>query len=203
MRHERLVALLLIGLPVVAPAKTKKSDVSAVFRNATYVYVESPDGDLYRPGLYPADREAIADVQDALRDWNRYALTTRRDQAELVFVVRKGRIANGTLGGNVSLGQPFPPGQTPRGPGQTGPTGGAAQTGPAGGTGIEAGAEAGPPDDMLRVYTLNPDGKLSAIVWDRSMTDGLDEPQLMLFRQLKAAVDKAYPNTTASQPSKP
>ena len=203
MRHRILVALLLLALPVSAPAKTKKSDVPAVFRNATYVYVESPDGDLYRPGLYPADRQAIADVQDALRNWNRYTLTTRRDQAELVFVVRKGRIANGTIGGTVSSGQPLPPNQTPRAPGQTGPAGGPGQTWPGAGAGLEAGAEVGSDDDMLRVFTLSTEGKLQAMVWNRTLTDGLDEPQLVLFEQLKAAVEKAYPSTTASQPSKP
>jgi len=199
MRHEKFVALLLVALPSVAVAKTKKSDVSAVFRNATYVYVESMDGDLYRPGLYPADRQAIADVQDALRDWKRYTLTMRRDQAELVFVVRKGRAASGRIGGPIPMGQPLPPTQMPgHGPGQTG-------SGPAGSGagGIETGAEAGPDDDMLRVYTLSTEGKLGAMVWNRTLTDGLDEPQLVLFEQLKAAVDKAYPSTTASQPSKP
>ncbi|MGB6691372.1 MAG: hypothetical protein WBE76_26355 [Terracidiphilus sp.] len=203
MRHKKFVALLLVVLPAAAPAKTKKTDVPAVFRNATYVYVESPEGDLYRPGLYPADREAIADVQDALRDWNRYALTARRDQAELIFVVRKGRIASGRIGGDISMGQPLPPTQAPgHGPGQTGP--GQTGSGPAGsGAGIETGVDVGPEDDMLRVYTLSTEGKLQAIVWDRTLTDGLDEPQLILFKQLKAAVDKAYPSTTASQPSKP
>jgi hypothetical protein len=208
MRLGNSVALLLVALPAVAPAKTKKSDVPAVFRNATYVYVESPDGDLYRPGVYPEDREAIADVQDALRGWNRYTLTTRRDQAELVFVVRKGRVANGRIGGSIPVGQPLPPAQTPaRMPGQTGPGqagNGPAGTGPAiGGPSLETGVEAGSDDDNLRVYTLSTEGKLQAIVWNRSQTDGLDEPQLILFAQLRAAVDKAYPSTTASQPSKP
>jgi hypothetical protein len=203
MKHEKVVAMLMAILPSVALAKTKKPDVPAVFRNATYVYVESPDGDLYRPGLYPADRQAIADVQDALRDWSRYTLTTQRDQAELVFVVRKGRIANGRIGGPVSSSQPLPPNQSPRGSGQTGPAGGPGQTWPGAGAGVETGVEVGPEDDMLRVYMLNPDGKLSTIVWNRTMTDGLDEPQLVLFEQLKAAVNKAYPSTTASQPSKP
>jgi len=191
MRPKITIALLLLALPLAASAKNKKPDVSALFANATYVYVESPDGDLYQPGLYPADRQAIADLQDALRDWNRYKLTSRRDEAELIFVVRKGRLANGRLGGGIGIPQPLPPGQTPRsGPGQTG-----------GGPGVETGAEAGPEDDLLRVYTLGPDRKLGILIWNRSQTDGLEEPRLLLFQQLKSAVEKAYPG--ASNLSRP
>ncbi len=187
------MALLLAALPTMAFAKNKKPDVAAVFANATYVYVESSDGGLYQPGLDPGDRQAIADVQDALRDWNRYKLTSQRDQAELIFVVRKGRLANERIGGGQNpVPQPLPPGQSPRGPGQTGA-----------GAEVEAGAEVGPEEDMLRVYALDANHKLMGPVWNRTQADGLEEPQLLLFKQLKAAVEKAYPGTTASQPSKP
>jgi len=198
MRPKIAIALLLLAMPAAVSAKSKKPEVSAVFANATYVYVESPDGSLYQPGLYRGDRQAIADVQDALRDWNRYKLTSQRDQAELIFVVRKGRIANGRIGGGVGVPQPLPPGQIPHGPGQAG-----GDSGPAGGPGLEAGAEAGPEDDMLRVYTLDPDHKLMGPIWNRTQTDGLEAPRLLLFQQLESAVEKAYPSATASQPSKP
>jgi hypothetical protein len=194
MRVERAVALLLLVLPIAALGKNKKNDLPAVFGNATYVYVESEDGDALKPGLYPDDRRAIADVQDALHDWNRYKLTMRRSQAELVLVVRKGRIANGRIGVNVPGGAPLPSGQAPgqgpgHGPGSAG-----------GGPGVGVGAEAGPEDDMLRVYTLDPDGKLIGPIWNRSEPEGLAAPQLGLFRQLKSAVERAYP---ASAPPKP
>jgi hypothetical protein len=193
MKPDKVAALLLALLPAFALAKPKKTDVPAIFRIATYVYVESSDGGEMRPGLYPADRNAIADVEDALRDWNRYTLTTRRDQAELVIVVRKGRLASGQLSGRVPVGQPLPSNQAPgHGPGSAG-----------NGTGLGTEAEVGPEDDMLQVYLLDPDGKLVGPIWNRTLTDGLDEPQLPLFQQLKSAVERAYPPTTASQPSKP
>lgn len=198
MIRKKAIALILVALPLAASAKNKKPEVSAVFANATYVYVESPDGDLYRPGLDPGDRQAIANVQDALRDWNRYKLTPQRNEAELIFVVRKGRIASGRIGGGIGVPQPLPPGQTPHGPVQ-----GGGDAGPAGGPGFEAGAEAGPEDDMLRVYTLDPGHKLMGPIWNRTETDGLEAPRLLLFQQLKSAVEKAYPSTSASQPSKP
>src|SRR5579863_3930160 len=95
MRPLKTIALLLVLVPAVslAPkvslAREKKPNVSAVFRNATFVYVESPEGDIYRPGLYPPDRQAIGDVEDALREWNRYKLTTRRADADIVVVVQR------------------------------------------------------------------------------------------------------------------
>lgn len=205
MRPRLVIPLLLLLVSSALYAKDKKPQVPAAFRNATYVYVESPDGDELRPGLYPGDREAIGDVEDALRDWKRYTLTTRRSEAELVIVVRKGRVANARVG-VIAAGQSYPPNQTPnRGPSSgpgSGPGSGPA-SGPASGPGVGVGAQAGPEDDMLRVYMLSPDNKLEGPIWDRSMTDGLDAPQLPLFKQLKAAVEKAYPPTTASQKTKP
>ena len=193
MRLEKAIALLLLALPGVALAKNKKNDLPAVFGTATYVYVESEDGDALKPGLYPDDRRAIADVEDALHNWRRYTLTMRRSQAELVLVVRKGRLANGRVGGNLPIGTPLPPSQAPgHGPG-SGP-------GSGGGPGVGYGAEAGPDDDMLRVYMLNPDGQLVGPIWNRSQTDGLDAPQVALLQQLKAAVERAYP---AAAPTKP
>jgi hypothetical protein len=193
MNLHKAAALLLVLLPTVALAKTKKPEVPAVFGNARFVYVESPDGDLFKPGVYPEDRTAISDVQDALRDWNRYVLTTHREEAELVFVVRKGRLASGQLHGGVQIGQPLPPGQMPgHGPGQSGS-----------GDSVGTRAEVGPEDDMLEVYMLNPEGKLTGPIWNRSQTDGLNAPQLQLLRQLRDAVERAYPATTAGKQSKP
>lgn len=192
MRPAKTAALLLLLVPAFAIAKNKKPDVAAIFGTARYVYVEAQDGDLLNPRLYPADRQAVGDVEDAMRAWNRYKVTALRDQAEILIVVRKGRLANGRIAGQV--GQPLPPGQ---GPSQS------SGRGPGIGTGIDTSAEVGPEDDLLRVYLLNPDGNRVGPIWDRSLTDGLDAPQLLLVRQLKDAVEKAYPQTAASQPAKP
>lgn len=77
------------------------------------------------------------------------------------------------------------------------------------GTSAEIGArgEAGPSDDLLRVYLVGTDGHRGALLWSREMRDGLDAPQALLVRQLRQAVDKAYPPQTAAQqppaPKKP
>lgn len=184
MKSFCLVALALVGIPVLVPAQhRKKPTTPAIFANARYVYVETLDGDAYTPGLYPGDRQAIADVQDALRDWGRYMLTTDRSMAELVFIVRKGRVASARVGGSTGpggnsgpMGSPFP------GQGRTG-------SGPS--TSIDT--ETGPADDLLDIHLMGTDGKLGAAVWTRTMTDGLEPPRVALIRMLRTAVEKDYP----------
>jgi hypothetical protein len=185
--------LILVALGLnLAQSKPKKPDVPAVFQNAKYVYVQAADGDILKPGLFPEDRQAISDVQDSLRQWNRYAIALSPSQADLVFVIRKGRAAAAQAHVGISDGSRSQPGPA-QAPGQF----------PTQGRGTEAGvrSEVGEPDDMLRVYIPN-EGKLTSIVWDRTMEGGLDAPSVQLVRQLKAAVEKAYPPsaTTTKKP---
>jgi hypothetical protein len=196
MSRYKAVALLLILIPALAVAQQKgkkHDDVPAVFQYAQFVYVEAVDGDALKPGLYPADRQAISDVEDSLRDWNRYSLATRRKDAEVVLVVRKGRLASTQAHAGVSVGTRAPGGGNPnssRAPGQAG------QSGDGDGVGFGAGAEGevGPESDMLRVYLVNSDGKLTGPVWTREIQDGLDAPPVTLMQQLRAAVERAYPS---------
>jgi hypothetical protein len=190
MKFASRLALVLLLLPALLPAQSnKKKSVSGAFNNARYAWVESMDGDAFKPSLLPEDRQAISDVEDALRTWNRYALTARRSEAELVFIVRKGRVATGKLG--VGIGSP-PLGP---GPGQRSPAG----TG-GGGQGASVGGEVGPPDDILEVHMVNTDGSLGTILWQRTFPDGLDAPQVTLIAQLRKAVEKDYPQTSAAKP---
>jgi hypothetical protein len=175
-----MVGLLL--LPALAPAQSKKKDkksVPAVFANARYVYVQAEDGDVFNPRLLPEDREAISNVYGALRDWGRYILTPSPDGAELVFLVRKGRVASATIGGTVGPANP-PPNGSPR-------------QNPVGGRGIMTGGEVGPPDDLLEVRMTEPDGGLSSPIWEHSMTEGLDAPDVPLLKMLRDAVERDYP----------
>jgi hypothetical protein len=167
---------------VSVEAKPKKQTVPpALFSKARYVYVEATDGDAFTPGLLPEDRQAIFDVQDGLRRWNRYALTERRSQADLVFVVRKGRIASADAHVGISVGNH--PANSGVSPGNT-----SQQENNAG-----AGVEVGPPDDLLDIYTLDPQGRLSGPIWMKSEADGLRSPGLPLFTEIESAVDSAYP----------
>lgn len=199
----KLVTAVVLALAVAAPlalAKDKKKkDVPEILNTARFVYVAAEDGDVMNPRLFPEDREAIADVQDELKDWNKYAVTLNQNEAELMMVVRKGRLVGAQAHGGVGIG--------------TGPELGAGYPGsrnPAdpnsrpGGVSTEIGgrAEAGPPEDLLRVYAVNPDGSRGGLLWTGAMQDGLSAPQVLLVKQLKQQVEKAYPPQTAGQPAK-
>jgi hypothetical protein len=177
LRTVVAVAVVLVLLPalVFAQTKKKKKTVPAVFSNAHYVYVQAEEGDAYTPGLQNMDLVAIENVEAAIRNWNRYALTSSVNEAELVFVVRKGRVASGRVGGTVGVGSPYP-GQPP-----TTRTAGMAE------------AETGPPDDLLEVKMRNTDGSLSAPVWIRTQPQGLERPHVPLMEMLRDAVEKDYP----------
>jgi hypothetical protein len=198
MKSIKVIALLLLLLPavVLAQKKTKKPIVPEVFAHARYVYVEAIDGDEFNLNVYPADRIAIGEVRDAIRAWGRYIFTIDRDQAELVFVVRKGRLAGAEATGTIGVGGQYP---------QTGPLGGqfpGSQQRPQG-PGFGVGGEAGPPHDLLQICQLNSDGKLSGPLWIRSFAGGLDAPGVPLFAQFKNEVEKAYPSAPPSPPAKP
>jgi hypothetical protein len=213
MKNLKVFVLLLFVVAAVAPAqkKSKKPVVPAVFGTARYVYVEAVDGNEFDPRVYPEDREAIANIENAIRSWGRYVLTMKRNEAELVFVVRKGRLL--TAGGSVGVSH-IPGGQV------GGPTGGQVGSPGMGGdpsqqssrfpgqqgqnsTELGAGAEAGPPDDLFEVCQHNGDGTLSSPLWEHQLEDGLGGPRPILFAQFKDAVDKAYPRTPAPQPPPP
>jgi hypothetical protein len=185
LRSGIATLLLLVAPLALAQQKPKKhSDLPAVFSKARFVFVQAEDGDIMRPGLYPEDRNAISDVQQGIRDWNRYAVAINRDDADLILIVRKGRIAGAQ--GRVGVS-----GGSPRQPGVPFPGSDPRQDGI--GTSVGAAGEVGPPDDMLRVYTHTPDGKLTGPLWSREMKDGLDAPSVLLLQQLKQAVEHAYP----------
>jgi hypothetical protein len=195
MKALKLAAPLLVCFLIVtlAQSKPKKPEVPAVFQNARYIYIEAEDGDLLKPGLYPEDRQAITDVQDSIRAWNRYAIALNRNEADLVIVVRKARLAGAQLHGGVSGGTRTQPGQAPNPDSSGGPI---LQGGRS--TEVGAGAEVGPDVDLLRIYIQN-DGELTGTVWSREQDGGLDAPAVPLIAQLKAAVEHAYPQTASTK----
>lgn len=202
MKFVKSFAILLTVLAPLAFAKNKKKDtLPAVFSNARYVYVQAEDGDIMKPGLFPEDREAIANVQDGLKDWNRYALTLHRNDADLIIIVRRGRLASAQVHGGVSAGSPPVmggpyPSRIPSGASNSAPGSNPDRIDNPDNLGTRT--ELGPNDDTLRVFSLNPQGKLSGPLWSREMKDGLDAPDVLLLRFLKDAVDRDYPPQPAS-----
>ncbi len=180
--------LLLLFFPGPAQSKKKDPDIPALFRQARYVYVEAVDGDEFNPRLYPEDRQAIADVRHALQAWNRYTLTIRREDADLVFVVRKGRLADAKVFVGDRIGSRTSVSQTP----DQDPNRDAARY-PNSGAEVGASGEVGSPDDLLVVDALNPESRRGTRIWMQTRTDGLNTPEIPLFKQIRDAVDKAYP----------
>ncbi|HEV2484761.1 MAG TPA: hypothetical protein VGT08_04440 [Terracidiphilus sp.] len=200
MNRFKVIILFLLLLPTLTAAqkKGKKPSLPAAFNHARYVYVEAVDGEEFNPNLYPADRIAIADLKDAIHAWGRYTLTFEREKADLVFVVRKGRLASTRAGGDINddqypLGGPLGGQQGGRGPGPQ----------RAGGPSRGVGGEVGLDDDLLKVCQFNRDGKLSGPLWIHSFANGLNAPRLILFAQLKDEVEKTYPIVPAGPPAKP
>jgi hypothetical protein len=186
-RKATVLLLVLLSTLAVAQKKPKKPSLPAVFKDATYVYVEAVEGQQSNWNLYADDRQAIADVQDALRDWSRYTLTMRRDEADLVIVVRKGRIGDAKR--SVGIGTTPMEGPTLGPPRSSGP--------------ITSDGEADLPADLFEVCQFDANGKLSNPLWTRTLANGLNEPKLTLFRQFRDAVDRAYPSQPATPPAAP
>jgi hypothetical protein len=203
MKVFKSIAILLTVFAPLALAKDKKKDtLPALFSNARYVYVQAEDGDIMKPGLFPEDRDAIANVQDALKGWPRYSLTLNRNDADLIIIVRKGRLASAQVHGTVTTGTPTGiggayPNRNPAGVGNSDPDRNPDRTDS--GDTLGARGEVGPADDILRVFSLSPQGKLSGPLWSSEMKDGLDAPNVMLLRALRDAVDRAYPPQPAAQ----
>jgi len=165
--------VLLLGVPILA--QKKEAEIPKIFTTSQFVFVETVYGAVndtpVDPRISAEDRTAVSRVEEALRTWGRYQLAFRRSEADLVFVVRKGRIADAHAGVRVSRGP-----RSPGGPSQT-----------AGGPAY--GSEAGSPYDVLFVYTRSPDGSLVSPHWDRTLDHGLDAPDLPLFKKFKEAVE--------------
>jgi hypothetical protein len=56
--------------------------------NARYVYVASYDGDQFDTRVSPDDRLAIGNVRDALRQWGRYMIVNRPQDADMILLVQ-------------------------------------------------------------------------------------------------------------------
>ena len=81
--------LLATAFALAAP-KPKTSGIPpfpGTLVNARYVYVTSYDGDQFDPNLFPADRDAIGAVQDALQKWGKFTVVYQYHQADIVLMV--------------------------------------------------------------------------------------------------------------------
>jgi hypothetical protein len=109
------VLLLVGGLAVPVYAKKKKDvPLPQLFCQAQFVYVQGFDGDVTNPYLPPEDRDAAEGLENRLQDWKRYTLVMNRNEADLVFVVRTGRVASGFNNSPYPTQGPNVPGADPQ-----------------------------------------------------------------------------------------
>ncbi len=95
MRNSAVFAVIVLTAVVgTAPAKTKKkAPVPKVFCNASFVSVQTYEGDptgwIQRD--YPSDYSAAIGVENRLKQWGRYTVVYPPQPVDLVFVVWKER----------------------------------------------------------------------------------------------------------------
>lgn len=209
MRNSGILLLLVancVAGPIAWAKSPKKSEVSQTLCPARYVYVATMDGDVLRPEVLPEDRDAVMRVEDKLRDWKRYIEVYKRQEADLVLIVRTGRLATakgslgvqagrvGRVGRNPATRDPTDASQGPDSPADANPPYGRVGNG----TWVGAGGEVGPPDDLLAVYFKPGDINTQTPMWQKTEKDGLDGPTVPLFAQYRKAIDQ----TCQDQPDK-
>lgn len=162
------LCLCVLVLLLLAPALKAKEEtpIPAIITNATYVLVTTYSGDVFSPNVSPEDRQAVGDVQEAVQKWGRYKLVYKREHADLILVVRKGRLAEVRAGVRV----------------------GAGSDANSRGTAHAVGAEAGDPQDTLTVFIAS-QGIDSAPLWRGRNTDGLNPPKMQLVKDLRSQVE--------------
>ena len=87
---KRMWALLIVLLITTVAASATATDpafLSAV-KNARFVYVTSYDGNEFNWNVLPEDRQAIANVQDAVQQWGHYIIVYRPAQADIILAVQ-------------------------------------------------------------------------------------------------------------------
>jgi hypothetical protein len=217
MRIRGLVVLVLMGGAVAtAPAKNKKdTPLPQLFCQAHSVYVQTVNGDPLRPEAVPEDRTAANALIAQLQSWKRYQVVTEPQQADLVWVVRTGRVVTLGAANNGGVAQD-PSGMiaNPGGPnmsrggqgglsGQGGMSPGDSMSAGAGGNRGNAGSTAESPDDILAIYQ-RPNGEpLTSPLWQKTQHNGLQSPKMPLFEQIRTAVDAGCVSPAAPAPATP
>jgi len=162
-----LGALLLVCCATPLLAQSRKT-MPLMVAKARFVMVTTYYGsNLADPRITPEDRQAVADVQNAIQKWKHYQLAYRKSDADIILLVRRGR--TGTVSTGVGIHRD---------------TLGNRSMGPIVAT------EIGSPDDMIEVYNAST-GIGGAPLWLATMKDGLESPGLKLFKEFQSAVEQA------------
>ena len=182
--RKSLSVILLFSLLLVLQGYAKAPSIPALVLQARYVALgyETAEGFIAETDfrsfastkVQPDDRQAIANIYDALSKWKRYTITINPAEADVLIAVRTGRVAAATGGIRVGTGG-IDPTTGRRTSSSIGPV---------------FGAEAGPADDYLAVYQAD-DGREAARLWVATQHDGLVGKNPPLFKNFKDEVEAA------------
>lgn len=182
--RKSLGVILLFSLLLVLQGYAKAPSIPALVLQARYVALgyETAEGFIAETDfrsfastkIEPDDREAIANIYNALSKWKRYTITINPADADMLIAVRTGRVASGTGGIHVGTGG-IDPTTGRRTSSRIGPV---------------FGAEVGPADDYLAVYQAD-DGSEAARLWVATQHDGLVGKNPPLFKNFKDEVEAA------------
>jgi hypothetical protein len=111
-RWNALTALAVLVLPAAAIAGGRK--VPPQLAQARYVALGYDTGDRFvdarsligSPELAPRDAEALDALRGLVSDWDRFVLTERVDEADILIAVRTSRRAAFEIGGRIGQGDP-------------------------------------------------------------------------------------------------
>jgi hypothetical protein len=174
MAGRLLCSLVLVSL-LVSAGFAKKKPFPKIITNAKYVYITTYEGaDQTSPRLTQTDQQAITNLREALRQWGYFTETIQRDQADLIFRVRKGG-SYAKTGVNVGGG-------STRDRGAAGPANV--------GIGEDNQADVGTAQDVLEVYDAK-SGTNTAPLWRGMEMNGLEPPRLDLLRDLRKQVEES------------
>jgi len=86
------VMVMMAAVAMAAPKPPRSASPDQPFpgtlRNARYVYVAAYDGDQFNPNLLPEDRDAIANVQNAIQKWGKLVLVYSPGDADIILLVQ-------------------------------------------------------------------------------------------------------------------
>jgi hypothetical protein len=202
-----LLLVLAVSLSLSASAQKKKEpkrELPDQVLVARFVYVTGWHGGLYDSRTPPEERSAIMRVQKALDDWPRYRLAYCPEQADIMLVVKPGKL--GMVQGGVRVGPggpeyPPPPSKPCFGYSEAidRATTGGREMDIMNGQDLGYGAEAGSPDDFL-MLTLRPSYRPmnAAYIWKKSARNGFTG-KLTLVEDFKETVNQSDSARAASR----
>jgi hypothetical protein len=80
---------VLLACTAALPREKPKQALPRLVAEAQFVYVTSYDGPPWKGDILPEDRQAVADVQEALGKWGKYIVVYEPAKADLIFAVQR------------------------------------------------------------------------------------------------------------------